>query len=188
MLAVACEGNQKFSTALEPGSCYCGESHREYPKSRQHFQELYIMEPVTIPISICPHFSQGKPRGHYLLAKRLFIGEDQPILVKQQYVGFNGFLFVTVVRPNSWTTTFKTAIKIPRLDDRKIIWLGTVPLYGLKGGFKVYLPETILKAKKPGRIEGVGIFRKYQAPGFSCYYLEIPKLSAEILSGKEELK
>ena len=145
------------------------------------------MEPVTIPISLCPHFSQGKPRGFYLLAKRLFLN-DQPILTRQQYVGFNGFLFVTVVRPNSWTTTFKTAISIPRLDGRNIQWLGTVPLYGLKGGFKVYLPETILKAKKPGRIEGVGIFRKYEAPGFSVCYLEIPKLTAEILSGRKELK
>lgn len=145
------------------------------------------MEAVTIPISICPHFSQGKPRGHYILAKRLFL-EDQPILVRQQYVGFNGFLFVTVVHPNWWDTTFKTAISIPRLDGRNIQWLGTVPLYGMRKGFKVYLPETILKAKKPGRIEGVGIFRKYVAPGFECYYLEIPKLTAEVLLGKEKLK
>ena len=145
------------------------------------------MEPVTIPISICPHFSQGKARGHYLLAKRLFL-QDQPILVRHQYVGFNGFLFVTVVHPNQWNTIFKIASQIPQIDDRKIIWLGTVPIYGLKGGFKAYLPETILKAKNPGRIEGVGIFRKYEAPGFTCYYLEIPKLTAEVLSGRKELK
>lgn len=145
------------------------------------------MEAVTIPISICPHFSQGKPRGHYLLAKRLFLN-DQPILRKQQYAGFNGFLFVTVMRPNSWDTAFKTAVRIPRLDGRDIQWLGAVSLYGMKGGFKVYLPESILKAKDPGRIEGVGIFRKYVAPGFDCYYLEIPKLTAEVLLGREELK
>ena len=145
------------------------------------------MEAVTIPISICPHFSQGKPRGHYLLAKRLFLHE-QPILSRQQYVGFNGFLFVTVVHPSEWTTTFRTAIRISQLDDRKVIWLGSANLYPLKGGFKVYLPETILKAKKPGRIEGVGIFRKYKAPGFECFYLEIPKLTAEVLLGQEELK
>lgn len=145
------------------------------------------MEAVTIPISICPHFSQGKPRGHYLLAKRLFI-EDQPILARRQYVGFNGFLFVTVVHPNQWDTTFKIASNIQEMDGKSIIWLGSVPLYGLKGGFKVYLPETILKAKKPGRVEGIGIFRKYKAPGFTCYYLEIPKLSAEVLWGRKELK
>lgn len=146
-----------------------------------------FMEAVTIPISICPHFSQGKGRGHYILAKRLFL-QEQPILAKRQYAGFNGFLFVTVGHPPSWDTAFKTALKIPQLDNRKIIWLGPVPLYGMKGGFKVYLPETILKAKKPGRIEGVGIFRKYEAPGFNCYYLEIPKLTAEVLLGREELK
>jgi len=145
------------------------------------------MEPVTIPISICPHFSQGKPRGHYLLAKRLFRNE-QPILVKQQFVGYNGFLFVTVVRPPGSDTTFKIANRIQVMDGRSIIWLGSVHQYLLRGGFKVYLPEHILKAKEPGRIEGIGIFRKYQAPGFSCYYLEIPKLSAEVLLGRKELK
>lgn len=156
------------------------------PHTRQHLRNYNIMEPVKIPISICPHFSQGKARGHYILAKRLFLN-DQPILVRQQYVGFNGFLFVTVVYPHWWDTTFKTACTIKEMDKQPIIWLGTVPLYGLKGGFKVYLPETILKAKKPGRIEGIGMFRKYKAPGFECYYLEIPKLSAEVLLGKKEL-
>ena len=146
-----------------------------------------FMEAVTIPISICPHFSQGKPRGHYLLAKRLFLN-DQPILVRQQYVGFNGFLFVTVVHPPEWTTTFKIASRIRWFDNRKVFWLGAVRQHLMPKGFKVYLPETILKAKKPGRIEGVGIFRKYEAPGFSCYYLEIPKLTANVLLGREELK
>lgn len=145
------------------------------------------MEAVKIPVSICPHFSQGKPRGHYILGKRLFLN-DQPILARRQYVGFNGFLFVTVVHPNQWNTIFKIACMIQEMDGQSITWLGTVPLYGLKGGFKVYLPETIFKAKKPGRIEGVGIFRKYDAPGFSCYYLEIPKLTAEVLLGRKELK
>lgn len=145
------------------------------------------MEAVTIPISICPHFSQGKPRGHYILAKRLFT-EDQPILARRQYIGFNGFIFVTVVHPNQWDTVFKIANHISVMDGRKIIWLGAAPLYPLRKGFRVYLPETILKAKKPGRIEGVGIFRKYTAPGFGVYYLEIPKLIAEVLLGQEELK
>ena len=145
------------------------------------------MEPVTIPISICPHFSQGKPRGHYILAKRLFLN-DQPILVRQQYVGFNGFLFVTVVHPNQWDTIFKIASRITQMDGQSITWLGSVRQYSLHKGFKVYLPEYILKAKTPGRIEGVGIFRKYQAPGFSCYYLEIPKLNVDVLLGRKEIK
>ena len=145
------------------------------------------MEAVTIPISICPHFSQGKARGHYILAKRLFLTE-QPILARQQYVGFNGFLFVTVVHPNKWDTVFKMAMSCSQMDGRSIIWLGSVRQHLMPKGFKVYLPEHILKAKKPGRIEGVGIFRKYEAPGYSCYYLEIPKLTTGVLSGKEELK
>lgn len=145
------------------------------------------MEPVKIPVSICPHFSQGKPRGHYVLAKRLFTG-DQPILIKQQYVGFNGFLFVTVVHPNQWDTTFKIAHQIREMDGRKIIWLGTARLYPMGGGFKTYLPEHVLKADKPGRVEGVGIFRKYKAPGFECYYLELPMLPVEVLLGRRKLK
>ncbi len=145
------------------------------------------MEPVHIPVSICPHFSQGKPRGHYILAKRLF-REETPILVKQQFCGFNGFLFVTVVRPNNWDSIFKMALHIKELDERKITWLGSVHLTNLSGGFKIYLPEYVLKAKKPGRIEGTGIFRKYKALGFECYYLEIPKLSADVLFGRKELK
>ena len=145
------------------------------------------MEAVTIPISICPHFSQGKPRGFYILAKRLF-RDNQPILVKQQFVGYNGFLFVTVVLPAKCDTTFKIASRIQEMDGRSIIWLGSAHQYLLPGGFKTYLTEDILKAKEPGRIEGVGIFRKYEAPGFSVYYLEIPMLTAEVLSGRKELK
>ncbi|ODS36155.1 MAG: hypothetical protein A7316_10255 [Candidatus Altiarchaeales archaeon WOR_SM1_86-2] len=146
-----------------------------------------FMEAIKIPISICPHFSQGKPRGHYLLAKRLFL-EDQPILVRQQYVGFNGFLLVTVVHPNQWDTTFKIANHIKEMDGQRIIWLGAVHQYLIPKGFKVYLPESIMQAGKPGRVEGTGIFRKYQAPGFNCYYLEVPKISAEVLLGRNELK
>lgn len=145
------------------------------------------MEAVTIPISICPHFSQGKPRGHYLLAKRLFLN-DQPILIKQQYVGYNGFLFVTVVYPYKWDTAFKIANSVSQIDGRNITWLGTTHLYSFKGGFKMYLQESILKAKSPGRIEGVGIFRKYKALGFECYYLEIPMITAEVLLGRKKLK
>ncbi len=146
-----------------------------------------IMEAVTIPISICPHFSQGKPRGHYILAKKLF-QKNPPILAKQQYVGFSGFLFVTVVHPAKWDTILRIAYKVLKMNQRPIVWLGTTHLTPLAGGFKAYLPEHILKANKPGRIEGIGIFRKYEAPGFNIYYLEIPKLTAEVLLGRKELK
>ena len=145
------------------------------------------MEPVKIPISICPHFSQGKPRGHYVLAKRLFM-KQQPILVKQQFIGFNGFLFITVVCPSKWNTIFKMACAVLEMDQQPVKWLGSVHLYPLKGGFKAYLPESILQAREPGRIEDVGVFRKYEAPGFEIFYLEIPKLTAEVLLGRKELK
>ena len=145
------------------------------------------MEAIKIPISICPHFSGGKPRGHYILAKRLFT-KSQPILAKQQYVGFNGYISITVVHPAKWDTTFKIANSVIKLDDRQTLWLGTTHLTPLAGGFRAYLPEGILKAKEPGRIEGIGVFRKYEAPGFEIFYLEIPKLTAEVLLGRKELK
>lgn len=146
-----------------------------------------MMQPIHIPVSLCPHFSGGKARGHYLLAKRLF-REGNPILVKQQFIGYNGFLFVTVVHPAQWNSTFKIATHIKELDGRGITWLGGCHLTTLTGGFKVYLPEYIMKAKEPGRIEGTGIFRKHESPGFECFYLEIPKLSADILLGRTKLK
>lgn len=157
---------------------------RKYASLR--FWNYNIMEPITIPISICPHFSQGKARGHYILAKRLFKNET-PILAKQQYIGFNGFLFVTVVHPYQWDTTFKMACAILEMDQQPIKWLGTTHLTPMAGGFKAYLPESILKAIKPGRIEGIGIFRKYTAPGFECYYLEVPKLDSAVLLGRKTL-
>ena len=58
----------------------------------------------------------------------------------------------------------------------------------MAGGFKVYLPENILKAKEPGRIEGTGIFRKHKSPGFEVFYLEIPKITADVLLGRKELE
>lgn len=146
----------------------------------------YKMEPINIPISLCPHFSGGKPRGFYVLAKRLF-KEGAPILVKQQFIGYNGFLFVTVVHPAQWNTVFKIANHIKELDGRKVIWLGGAHLTSLSGGFKVYLREDIMKACEPGRIEGTGVFRKHKSLGFECYYLELPKITGKILLGQEKL-
>lgn len=145
------------------------------------------MEAVRIPISICPHFSQGKPRGHYVLAKRLF-GDDPPILAKQQYVGYNGFLFITVVHPAQYDTIFKMICGIREMDDRPIDWLGTTHLYPMTRGFKAYLPGHILKVDTPEKVEGVGIFRKYTALGFELYYLELPMITAEVMVGRKKVK
>lgn len=144
------------------------------------------MQPIHIPVSLCPHFSQGKARGYYLLAKRLF-PNGSPILNKQQWIGWNGFLFVTVFHPPQWDSIFKIANFIKKLDEREIIWLGGCHLTNMTGGFKVYLPEYVMKPKKPGRIECTGIFRKHESLGFECFYLEIPKLNADILLERKEL-
>jgi len=41
MLAAACEDNQKFSTALEPGSRYSGKSHGEFSPPASIFEVWY---------------------------------------------------------------------------------------------------------------------------------------------------
>ncbi len=151
------------------------------------FGIIYIMEAIKIPISICPHFVKGKPKGHYVLAKRLF-QKDAPILLKRQFVGFNGFLFVTIVRPTNWDTAFKIMRYCSTVDDVEVRWLGQASIFPMVGGFKIYLPEHIMMADKLGRIEGVGVFRKYENLGCEIYYLEIPKLTAEVLLGRKELK
>jgi len=145
------------------------------------------MEAIKIPASICPHFTKGKGRGHYIVGKRLF-AKGAPILNKQQFVGFNGFLFVTVDHPGEYDTVFKMSQYVTHLNGRAVTWLGSAHLYPYQKGFRLYVPEHVLKAEKPNTIEGIGVFRKHKAPGFEIYYLEILKFTAEVLLGRKELK
>jgi hypothetical protein len=149
------------------------------------------MTPIKIPISICPHTSAGKLRGWYVLAKRLF-KEDDPILFKRQFLGFNGSLLITVVRPNEDTifSMFEQITKYSELEDKEVKWFGQCSLFPLKGGFKVYIPEGHLRMEKPKRIETIGVFRKHEPLRFGkpVYYLEIPAITAEVLLGRKELK
>jgi hypothetical protein len=144
------------------------------------------METVKITTSICPHFVKDEGRGHYIICRKLF-RNGAPILAKQQFVGFNGFLFVTVGHPGEWNSVFKMSQYVTQLDGRPVTWLGSANLYTYSQGFRAYIPEYILKAKEPGRIESVGIFRKHTAPKFEIYYLELPKITAEVLLGRKEL-
>ena len=154
------------------------------------------MKPIKIPISICPHTSAGKLRGWYALAKRLFV-EDDPILVKRQFMGFNWFekqagcLLLTVVRPreDSKFSMFEQITKYSQLEDKNITWFGQCSLFPLKGGFKVYIPEGHLKVENPKRVETVGVFRRHDTFNHkSVFYLEIPVITAEVLLGRKELK
>jgi len=151
------------------------------------FVEEEKIEPIKIPISICPHSSAGKIRGWYVLAKRLFRGDD-PILFKHQFLGFNGNLIVSVQQA-AIRSLFQMATKYPKLEDRDITWLGKVSLFRLKGGFKVYIPGEYLEVENPTRVETVGIFRCHTAYNRKLfYYLEIPAITAEVLLGRKALK
>jgi len=145
------------------------------------------LNPVKIPLSICPHTSAGRVQGWYVLAKRLF-AEDDPVLFKHQFLGFNGNLIISVQQAEI-RSLFQMATKYPKLEDRDITWLGKVSLFRLKGGFKVYLPWEYLEVENPKRIETVGIFRCHIAFDRKLfYYLEIPAITAEVLLGRKELR
>ena len=125
-----------------------------------------------------------------MLAKRLF-AEDDPILIKHQFMGFNGSLLLTVVRPQeeSRFSMFEQITKYSELEDKEVKWFGQCSLFPMKGGFKIYIPEGHLRMEKPKRIETVGVFRRHDTFNRkSVFYLETPAITAEVLLGRKELK
>lgn len=148
------------------------------------------MQPIKIPISLCPHIVEGKPRGYYLLAQWLF-PKGAPRLVKQQFLGFNGQLLVTVEHDGTWDSLLKIALFVENLNGKRVTWLTKTPIYTMPLGFRAYIPGTILKpiSADVAKITTTGVFKK-ESFGVSkdLYYLEIPKITAGILFGREELK
>lgn len=147
------------------------------------------MNPVKVPISICPHHSGAKPHGHYIIVNGLF-PKGTPILKRQQFVGFNGFLFITIAITHTTVidTNFKVITHLGTLDAKKIDWLGSAKLYTTPKGLRIYLPEDILKAGDYEKIKDIGIFRKAQGPKFGVYYLEVPRITGNVLLGKERIE
>ena len=144
------------------------------------------MNPINISMSFCPHVTNGKLRGWYLLAKRLFV-EDTPILRKHQFLGFNGGLVVSITHPGA-ETLFEMITRHPKLEDRDVSWFGLTSLFPMNRGCKVYIPEKILKISIPTKIETTGIFRRHDTyRNEPFFYVEVPALTAEVLLGQEEL-
>lgn len=141
------------------------------------------MELIKIPVTLSPHYGDKGPKGFYILAQRLWPG-GAPILNKMQWVGYFGTLIVTVQHPGEWNSLLKMSIYAGELDGRNVHWLDKGSLYPMSMGFRMYVPGRILKPKSKDRIETIGIFRKCR----DIYYLEVPKLSGDVLLKRKKLE
>jgi len=79
------------------------------------------------------------------------------------------------------------AVNLPILNARPVSWLSTVQQYGVGTGLQIYLPRKILKPPpaEAAKIETMGLFCK---EGTDTYYLGIPKLDADIMLARKELR
>jgi hypothetical protein len=134
------------------------------------------MKEIKITATLSPHMKGNKPAGFYLLAQRLFI-HGAPILAKQQYIGHNGNLIVTVGYNGEWDSLLKMAVQMPELDKRKIAWFDYGKLYPMSMGFRMYIPGRVLRPTSADKIVGPAIFRKCG----TVFYLELQNVTTEIL-------
>ena len=141
------------------------------------------MKPITVPISICPHIVDGCPHGYYIIAQRLF--QQQPILFRQQFVGFTKNLIFTLAHSGKWDTLLKMAINVPHLDTIPVSWLAPVKMYPTGTGVRFYLPGTILKPTSAGCVK-INTMGGLHIAG-EIYYLNVPKLNADVLLSRKEL-
>jgi len=146
------------------------------------------INPIRIPVTLSPHIVKGKPRGYYVLAQRLFTN-GSPHLVRRQFVGFTDCLIITTAHEYKWDSLLKMAIHVPFIDDKPVTWLSAVPIYPIPMGFRAYIPGTVIKPTSAGqeKTETIGIFQRFQAGKIDLFYLEVPKLSAGVLLGEDDL-
>lgn len=148
------------------------------------------MNPIRIPVTMSPHIVDGNPRGYYLLAQRLF-PNGAPILRKDQFVGFNGSLIVTVARHNTWDTLMDMNVYARDIGKNTAAWFGKTKLYPMNKGFRMYIPGTILKPPSAEAVckQTTGIFSQFRFYGGvdDLYYLEIPSIGGDVLLGRKEL-
>ncbi len=134
------------------------------------------MDPVKITATLSPHMVKGKPRGFSLLAQRLFVN-GAPILTKQQYIGHNGNLIVTVGYNGEWDTILKIATQMNVLDGKVITWFDYGKLYPMSMGFRMYIPGRVLRPTSAERVVTPAIFRKCAG----VFYLELQNVTTETL-------
>ena len=142
------------------------------------------MKSIKVPISLSPHIVDGKPRGYYIIAQRLW--QQQPILFRHQFVGFTKNLVFTVAHPGHLDSVLKMAVYNPHLNDAPVSWISKAKMYPAGTGVRIYLPGSILKPTSAGvkKIETMGCLCVVQ----EIYYLNVPKLNADILFGRKELE
>jgi len=147
------------------------------------------MKPITIPVTISPHFHKGKPAGYYIIATRLFPKGNPPIL-RRQFVGVGQNMVITVGRDNQLNSALKMQAVIPRMGEMTVTWLSGVKLYPLNMGFRVYIPGRVWKPKsaEDKRIQTIGEFKRYESDTVDLLYLSVPKITSGILLGRGELK
>jgi len=145
----------------------------------------HFMEPIRIPVSLCPHVVKGKPRGYYVLCQRIF-PRGAPILVKQQFVGFCGALVITANHPPQSDSVLKMAIYCPMLGGEGVTWLGGAPIYPMPMGFRAYVSRDILgpTTAEARKVETTGIFMR----NGDVFYVKIPLLSGDVMLGRKGIE
>lgn len=153
------------------------------------------MNPIKIPVTISPHIVNGKPRGYYIIAERLFT-KSNPHLIRKQFLGIARGLIISVGRDIHWDSLLKMSIHIPEViytiggcGINKILWLSPTKIYPFNMGFRAYIPGTVLKPEsaEAKKIQTMGFFKRFQIGTTDLLYLEVPLITPDIMLGKTKL-
>jgi len=146
------------------------------------------MRPIPVPVTLSPHIVDGKPRGFYVIVQSLF-PKEQPIIFRQQFVGFTQNIVFTIAHPGKLDTLLKMALYSPTLGSKPVTWLSQIKQYPAGRGLRIYLPGSILKPASAGckKVDMLGVVLKSAGDQGGILYLDIPKLNSDILLGRKEL-
>lgn len=146
------------------------------------------MRPIPVPITLSPHIVDGKPRGFYVIVQSLF-PKEQPIIFREQFVGFTQNLVFTVAHPGEQDTLLKMALYSPTIGDKPVTWLSTTKQYPAGKGLRIYLGGSILKPASADykKYQTMGVVHKSGTQRGGIVYVDVPKLDGDILLGRKEL-
>lgn len=97
---------------------------------------------------------------------------------------------ITVGRNAAWDSVLAMQLHVPIIDNTPITWLSAVKLYPYPGGFRIYIPGKVWKpaSAEVTKVQLMGEFKYLKLGTTELYYLEIPKITKNILMRLEELK
>lgn len=146
------------------------------------------MNVIRTPVTLSPHFVKGKPGGYYVVVTRLFPNGNPPLL-RRQFVGVGRHLILSVGRNNTWDSVIKMQVNVPKIDGEDIIWLSSTKLYPINMGFRVYIPGRVWKPKsaEARKVQTIGEFRRFEFGTTDLFYLEVPKVTKNVIYGTEDL-